>query len=1554
MTDAIGGEAVEGIAVIGMTGRFPMAGNLEEFWRNVRDGVECITHFPEDQLVVAGWDAAILQRPDLVKARGVLDGVDQFDAQFFGYLPREADVMDPQQRLFLECAWEALEQAGYDPLHCPGLVGVYAGSGPNTYFIEHLLGRADLFELVGGVQIASSNERDHLTTRVSYKLNLKGPSYAIQTACSTSLVSVVLACQELQRYSCDMAIAGGSSITLPQVAPYQYLEGGIQSPDGHCRAFDAAAQGTLTGSGVGVVILKRLTEALADGDYIHAVISGAAVNNDGAAKVGYPAPSVDGQADVIALAQAMAQVDPDTVSYVEAHGTGTALGDPIEVAALTRAFRASTTRRQYCALGSVKTNVGHLDYAAGVAGLIKTVLALEHKELPPSLHFQQPNPRIDFLNSPFYVNVKLQPWAAGSTPRRAGVSSFGVGGTNAHVVLEEAPPREDAGPSRPMQVLTLSAKSADALEQATRNLAVHLQEHPELPLADVAYTLQVGRSPFAHRRALVCGDQQEALAALSSPTGNTVFTGADAATGHPVAFLFPGQGAQYVQMGHDLYAHEPVFRQEVDRCSELLRPLLGRDLRSVLYPAAQDAAQAARELEQTAAAQPALFVVEYALARLWQAWGVQPAAMLGHSIGEYVAACLAGVFSLEDALALVAARGRLMQQLPAGSMLAVPLPEAKVQPLLGTELALAAVNGPALCVLSGPPAAVDALEHVLADRDIAGVRLHTSHAFHSAMMEPIIADFTREVRRVARNAPRVPFLSNLTGTWITAEQATDPAYWAAHLRHTVRFADALGELLAGGEHILLEVGPSTTLSRIAGQHPARTAQQLVANSMRHPRDQQRDERVLLQALGRLWVAGVSVHWPGLYAHERRLRVPLPSYPFQRRHHWIEAHGSRSTDAAVVGAHQGKRPVKDWFYLPSWQRTLAPTLPALNTSPAAKETWLVFRDAEGLGALVEARLRACGHAVTAVLAGERFARLDEQQYSVRPGERADYRALLGALSTPPTAVAHFWTASRAEPAQSGAWPVDAAQDTGLFSLLALGQTLAELAGSPAVRVAVVSHGLQSVVGEVVLCPPKATVLAPCRVLPQEYPQLRCRSIDVVLPATDSVAETKLVEQLTAEILGATADTTIAYRGRQRWTQTYAATPLAAPVDPAAGLRSRGVYLITGGLGGIGLVLAEHLARTVQARLVLVGRSRFPERQQWDGWLAGHDGSDSTSRRIQTLRRLEAAGAEVMVASADIADLGQMQRVQAAVTARFGAVNGVIHGAGFTSAAGMQRVSAVDRATVEAHFRPKVQGLAVLDELFREQALDFRIVLSSISTVLGGLNLVAYAAANLFVDAYVNAGQQHGAPWLSVDWDAWNLAEVGGRAAAGLHEQAAILAEEGADAFQRLLVAGPLSQVVVSTSDLSGRIDQWIILSSVHSEAVARPADGSVSYDRPVLATAFSDPETDLERQIAVVWQEVLGIERVGRNDNFFELGGHSLLAIQLISRLRARFQIDLSVHRLFDSPTVAEVAQIVQGQLELDGGEIEDLDALLAMVEQLSDEEVQARLAQPQGSGEATA
>ena len=932
---------MEPIAIVGMTGRFPGAENVEQYWDNLRDGVESITFFSDAELSSAGVDAELLRNPRFVRARGVMPGADLFDAVFFGLSPREAQMMDPQHRVFLEAAWEALERAGYAPGETPALnVGIFAGASLNSYLIENAIGNLDALLAAGGFQMLLANDKDFLATRASYKLNLRGPGITIQTACSTSLVAVQLACQSLLAGQCDMALAGGVSVMAPRVSGYLYEAGMILSPDGHCRAFDANARGTVAGEGVGVVVLKRLRDALADRDHIHAVIRGAALNNDGSLKVGYTAPSVDGQAQAIAMAHAMADVDPDTITYVEAHGTGTELGDPIEVAGLTQAFRLRTKRSGFCALGSVKTNLGHLDAAAGVAGLIKAVLALEHREIPPSLHFTGPNPRIDFAASPFFVNAALTKWeTVGETPRRAGVSSFGIGGTNAHVVLEEAPPQVPTGPSRPVQILTLSAKSEAALERATSNLVGHLTSHADLDLADAAFTLHRGRSGFPHRRVVVAGSGEEAAGALVQKDVRRVITAVESRKERPVVFMFSGQGSQYVGMGRGLYESEPTFRDRVDGCSETLAPMLGFDLREVLYPAPAGLEAAKTRLSTTAVTQPALFVVEYALAGLFMDWGLRPQAMLGHSIGEYVAACLAGVLGIGDALRLVAERGRLME-VPGGAMLAVPMAERELAGRLPVALSIAAVNGPALCAVSGPAAAVGEFKARLAKQGIEALPIHAAAAFHSAMMEPILGAFTGAVRGVTLAAPTIPYMSNVTGTWVTAAEAGEPGYWARHLRQTVRFWDGLQEVTREGDAVLLEVGPGHTLASLARHASTPNRPLQVFSSLRHPNDQQSDAAVLQATVGRLWLAGVPVDWAGYHAGERRSRVPLPTYPFERERHWIE--GATTPEQSPVRLHQlrKRQDIASWFYVPSWRRT--PTR-APDSETLGAGAWLVFAD-----------------------------------------------------------------------------------------------------------------------------------------------------------------------------------------------------------------------------------------------------------------------------------------------------------------------------------------------------------------------------------------------------------------------------------------------------------------------------------------------------------------------------------------------------------------------------------------------------------------------------------
>ena len=887
MTESSNNEGPEQYAVIGIACRFPGARDLAAFWQNLASGRESIQREPYENHEVT--------------ARGVLDGAEFFDAEHFGYSPREAQLMDPQQRLLLECSWEALEDAGHAPYGSPHVVGVFACSSDTRF---------------GGFEVAEpyrpmasmGADRDFLAPRISYKLNLRGPSVVVQSACSSALVCVHMACQSLLCGESELALAGAVSLALPQVEPAPLLEGGIVAPDGVCRAFDAGARGTVRGHGLGVVVLRRLADAQAHGDHIYAVIRGSAVNNDGAAKVGFSAPGPDGQAAVVAEALAVAGVQPCQVSYLEAHGTGTAVGDPLELAALNRAFAADAGGR--CALGSVKTNIGHLDAAAGMAGLIKTVLCLFHGQLVPSLHFLQPNPRVDFAGGPFYVNTETILWpinesegshaSSGATARVAGVSSFGMGGTNAHVVLEQAPPRPDPGSQpnpQPWQLVVLSARSAAALESATSRLAQHLRRHPELAVGDVAHTLQVGRQALTHRRALVAGGTREAAAALERRHPRLLTS--RATPGLPVTFMFSGLGDQQLNMGRRLYRVERHFTRELDRCARLLLPMLGLDLRQALYPEGDQTPDAAAPddqpttprwpfgggaheqprtvLDDTAVAHAALFSLGHALARMWIAHGLEPREMIGYSIGEYVAACVAGIFTLEDALELVVRRARLVQQLPAGAMTAVPLPAGQLRPQLDSGLHLAGFNGPTLCVVSGGEADIQRLERRLADQGLASMRLRATHAFHSPQMEPAARALARLIARLRPRAPEIPCLSNLTGTWITDRQAADPRHWADQMTHPVRFSDGITELARGAPSLLLELGPAQTLCSLAtltlrgaGQHGRPVVPSLAPGSPPGGH---------LDALARIWLAGCDVRWPG-----RGRRVPLPTYPFERQYY----------------------------------------------------------------------------------------------------------------------------------------------------------------------------------------------------------------------------------------------------------------------------------------------------------------------------------------------------------------------------------------------------------------------------------------------------------------------------------------------------------------------------------------------------------------------------------------------------------------------------------------------------------------------------------------------
>ncbi|ADO71940.1 type I polyketide synthase [Stigmatella aurantiaca] len=1525
MSEETAVDAGRGVAIIGMAGRFPGARSVDEFWRNLCQGVEARSVLSGEELEAAGVERSVWTRSDYVPAAFLLEGVELFDASLFGLNPREAEVMDPQHRLLCECAWEALERAGYGASQYRGNVAIFAGSGSNEYLRNNLEARPELFRSVEGM-VLLGNDEDCMATRAAFLLDLRGPAINVHTACSSSLVALHLACQSLRAGESDLALAGGVRINVPQRRGYVFAPDGISSPDGHCRAFDEKAEGTVSGSGVGIVVLKRLADALEDGDFIHAVILESAINNDGASKVGFTAPSVDGQVAAISEALAMANVEPGTIQYIEAHGTGTALGDPIEIAALNQVFQGLPSKT--CAIGSVKTNIGHMDAAAGVAGLIKTALALQHRQIPASLHFTRPNPKIDFDGGPFYVNQTLREWRTGEAPRRAGVSSFGIGGTNAHAVLEEAPLPEEAAPGRPAQLLVLSARGKRALEEATSNLAAHLEKHPDVNLADLAYTLQVGRKRFDCRRVLVCRTVEEARQALVERDPQRLLTQAQEASSRPVTFLFPGQGAQSVDMGRGLYETEPVFRKHVDDCCERLVASLGFDLREFLYPSEARREEASKRLLQTAATQPALFVVEYALARLWMSLGLKPEAMMGHSLGEYVAACLAGVFSLEDALQLVAYRGQLLQKLPGGAMLSIHLSEKEVQGLLGPGVSLAAVNAPSLCVLSGTVEAMEALEAELVLRKIGHRRLHTSHAFHSAMMDPILEAFAERMHRIKLSPPRIPYVSSLTGTWITAAAATSPRYWVEHLRQPVRFGDGVDSLLAEPQRVFVEVGPGHGLSTLLRNRAGAAAHRVAVSSLHRFPEAQEDRPFFLGAVGQLWLAGAEIHWPKLHVDEQRRRIPLPAYPFQRERYWVDPQPKAEQARAKTGARQKRADLAEWFYVPGWKRRPLPAASMRQVKPGSG--WLVFLDPTGIGQRLVQKLEAGGAEVTCVSLGTEFSRKGEKRFELAPGQQAQFRMLgeeLQRLGRLPGHVVHLWGLTPETAGQAEETVVRSQQELGFYSVLFLSQALAEHLREQPLQLDVIAHGTQDVTGEEPLSPGKAMVLGLCTVIPQEHPAMRCRSIDVEPP--EAGGEERLSARLFQEVLSEVHGHGVAYRGHRRWVEFFEPVRLGAPGEDPGLLRERGVYLITGGLGRIGLVLAEHLGAAVQARLVLVGRSFFPERGAWEAWLQAHGDEEATSQKIRRLLALEQKGAEVLVARADISQPAEVEALLAKVQARFGGLNGVVHGAATTGTEVVLPIREADKDACENQFRSKIHGLRVLRDALRGKVLDFVLLQSSLASILGGFGFCAYSAANRFLDALAALEGRGGSTrWISVNWDGWEFGGVGQSGALPMS------ASEGVEAFQRILSGDEASNWAVSAEALESRLAVWIEQKGSAKAAQDKPVEVASLHQRPDLPTEYVAPRDDLEAEIAGIWAELLGVQQVGIHDSFFLLGGHSLLGMQLLSRIREQLKGDIPLRSLFETPTVAGLALLVVQQ-RASHVDDEALSLLLAEIEQAS-------------------
>lgn len=1355
------------VAIVGMACHLPGATDVRTYWQNLRGGVESIVRYTKDELIAAGESAIHIESPNYVPVAAPLPGMEEFDGDFFGFNPRESAILDPQHRHFLECSWEALEDAGLPPSTLDASVGVFAGCGMGSYFYFNLCRNPALVRSVGMFLLRhTGNDKDFLATRVSYLLNLRGPSVNVQTACSTSLVATHYACQSLLSGECDIALAGGVTIEIPHRRGYLYRDGEVLSPDGHCHAFDHRAAGTVFGSGAGVVVLRRLEDAVAQGDHIYAVIKGSAVNNDGASKVGYLAPSVDGQAAAMAEAFAVSDVDARTIDYVECHGTGTKMGDPIEVSALTQAFRQQTSDKSFCKLGSVKTNIGHLDTAAGAAGLIKAAMSLHHREIPPTLNFERPNPNIDFESSPFSVADRLMPWPSGEGPRRAAINSLGVGGTNAFVILEEAPPRAATrrAAERPY-LFALSAKSTAALDGACDRLAAHIESHPGIDLADVEHTLWNGRTHMETRRVLSARDAEELVRTLRTRPSHSVYTHLASPQPGKLAFLFPGGGAAYPSMGHELLASDSTYRTWVERGLTAARERHGLELDPLLRAPAAHATELTQAMRCSTQQLPAVYIVAHAIFKALQARGIAPAFLLGHSIGENTAAAAAGVYSFDEGLDLVALRGKLLEAHAHGAMISVPKSPDWLQSRLPSGVSIAIVNSAELSVLSGTEAAIQEAEASLETDGVPTRRLHIDVAAHSALLDPGLEDFRRQLSRMTLSPPKTPIISNLTGRILSDAEATSADYWVRQLREAVRFDLCLETAFQNEADCYLEVGPGRILSSIVKQADGASAKTVALPTMRHPDEAVSDDTFLLSSIGRIWASGHATSDMTLVPPHEGRRIPLPSYAFQRQHFFIEPAASATSDAPSLRPIQRIESFDRWFSLPSWQ----PHHPSATSEPQAVSsgTWLVFGDNVGVAARTLEKMAISSERAILVTPGDAYRKISDNEFRIPPESgREAYQALVRdvhGMGHRIDRVLHTWLCTTTPRFRPGSSFFHQNIESGFYSLVFLAQALETEDAARPIHIDVVTSQAQPAREGDIVHPEKATVRGPVSVLPKDLHGVTARWVDIDLSFREAGARPSLLRRANsgpelredtisalAQILTSHDDSGIyVVRDAQCLKEYLAPAPRDGQVPTR--IRQRGTYLITGGLGGIGYALAEHLAHKYGANLILLGRSELPIPPDERAFAGRIDDDGSTiSAMHQKIQRLEALGATVRYYAVDVADLDGIQKAIADSVRSFSGIDGAFHAAGVVQDQIVQLKSQTD---IEDVFAPKVHGASVLTEALQSEGPDFIIYFSSTSTYLGPQGQVDYVAANAFLNALAAQTNATGCPAIAVNWGVW---------------------------------------------------------------------------------------------------------------------------------------------------------------------------------------------------------
>lgn len=1473
------------IAIIGVSCKFPDSENYRVFWDNLCQGKESVKKYTDDEILSSGITEEYLNNDSFIKSGVELEDKNYFDYSFFDYRKEEAALMDPQIRLLHEHSWKAIEDAGYASSIEKNRVGLFLGAAENvewkmySYF-KGKEGTVDPFFLD---MISNSN---NISTLISYKLNLTGPSLYVSTSCSSSLMSVNLACKSLLNRECSIAIAGGVKINSFKQKGYLHQEGMIYSKDGHCRAFDEDSSGTIAGEGVGVVVLKRLKDAIKDKDNIYCIIRSCVANNDGNNKVGYTAPSVKGQSDCIKLAHKMAGVDPSSIGYIETHGTGTKLGDPIELRALNLAFN-SKSNEKFCAIGSVKTNIGHLDVASGVAGLIKAVLCIKNKQIPPSLNFTKPNPEIDFDAGPFYVNQKLKNWERKENlPLRAGVSSFGIGGTNIHIVLEEAINEKSVSLESQYNLLTLSAKTPNSLKKIKEDMALFLKEKPMVDLNDLSYTLSVGRKDFRYRYSTSFKNREELLGSLENTLPNNYLK--KQIRNPSIVFMFSGQGSQYKFMGKELYDSEIFFREQIDNGFNLFREFTGENLKSIIFSESSKE----EKVNETRYAQPILFIFEYSLAQLMISWGIKPELLIGHSIGEYVAACLSGVFSFKDALKLVIKRGELMNSLPSGAMISCTISVSEAKKNLTEGISLAAINAENQVVFSGDSSSIDNLCQKFEKLRIPFVRLQTSHAFHSHMLDPILDDFLKELEKVKFSEPVIPFISNVYGKLIDAKEAISPKYWVTHMRETVNFSGGLKNLLQeNGEKIFLEIGAGNTLVNLLKQQNFEEKNSGMVHLIRHSKEKENDAKFLLKQIGVLWEYGLNIDWDLIYKNDKR-KISLPTYFFEKVSFPTEIDPFENNEFQLNAFNDNKTNVFDeCVYFPIWKNSILMT----QELKPNNSVFIFFSLGDDFSnALIEA-FNDKNIKIIEILPHNAFVKYSSLKYAVNPYDINDLQKIFLDLKNNKIEFDNIIYSWNIEKNQSNIELSENNRGINLlyFSLARIIKTLATQNLLQDKRFCIFTDSLYKINNDDQTNHEQSLTVALSNVLSQEY-SVSTLNLDINL--TNNLQE--LIPEVVDEIINKNEDRIVALRNGSRWIQDY--QQYKQPIEQKISqLKQEGVYLITGGLGNVGFILSQHILNEYNAKLIIIGRKKL------------EDGLTDL-KSLERLNYLKSISSHVRYVTLDIADKKGLEEIVLEVEQDLGCINGVIHTAGMIDVNKFEYIEDITYENAFSTFSPKLKGIEAIYETFINRNIDFVWITSSLSSVVGGLKFASYSACNLYLDSFITSKVEKSKNWKCVRLGEMSfnneIAESEGKS-----NKITLSPKEIVKIFEWSLSLKGRMVLIETILNLHDRIEK-AFYNKHENRNNQFEFDTIEKRERPLLSNPYLKPVTDSEKKIVEIIENYFGIAGVGIEDDFFELGGDSLKAMVLLSKIKEIFDVDVSLKEFFDNQSIKSIASKIDEKL----------------------------------------